>query len=215
MACPTYLLRAQCGLSLGPSSVWGLPSQPLGFLWRPKNKPSPPCDGSSKPHPFLSAEQSKLPCALSQLSCSSIISPITSLHPTSSLLSFVTAYPKSVWIIDTIIRVGFEPIAFYKIKQALANSTILLAQAIPSSTLRRALFLGPWGVFRVVHTTIPCIFLWSLLRPLPSMYSNPWDSFYEGLRHSSNEEAFHRLTLTWVRPSHIHELSCSPNSLVV
>lgn len=138
-------------------------------------------------------------CQNYPLSCSTITPPTSGLHPTSGLLSFMTVYPKSLWIIHTIRHFGFEPIAFYKIKQALANSAILLAQAIPGSTLRWVLLLGPWGGFRVVvHTTNPSPFLCDLLPPLPSTYSNSWDTFYEGLRHSSNQEAFHRLTLTWL-----------------
>lgn len=113
-----------------------------------KNKPSLPCDGHGQPHPSLRAEPSKLPCALSKsppLLLLYYYPPPTSLHPTSGLLSFLTVDPKPVWIIPTMIHFGFEPSAFYKIKQAPANSAIPPAQAIPGSALSWVLLLGPGG----------------------------------------------------------------------
>lgn len=59
----------------------------------------------------------------------------------------MTAHPKSLWIIHTVMWLGFEPRAFYKIKQALANNVILLAQAIPSFTPGWVLYLVlEWGL---------------------------------------------------------------------
>ena len=58
----------------------------------------------------------------------------------------MTVYPEPVWIMHAIIQLGSEPRAFYKIKQAPANSAILQAQTTPSPTRSRMLLFSPWWV---------------------------------------------------------------------
>ena len=159
----THLLGGPGCLSSGPSflwavpmrwfgqPVWGLSSHPLGFLRQPENKPSPPCDAGGKSHPFLSAEPRRLPCVLSnyQPPPAQLLyySPSTSLHTLQVASSgFMTVYPEPVWIMHAIIQLGSEPRAFYKIKQAPANSAILQAQTTPSPTRSRMLLFSPWWV---------------------------------------------------------------------
>lgn len=104
--------------------------------------------------------------------------------------SFMTAYPKAVWITHTIIQLGSEPRAFYKIKQAPANSVNLLVQAIPGSPLRWVPLLGPqWGLQGGPWNAFPSLPLWSSSFS-PFHLFQPLGHLHEDMRLSSNQEAF-------------------------